>query len=153
MTTYYLDSSALIKRYVTDEQGSAWFDLVLARSNTVILTSRVSIVEVRSAFARKFREASILPQQLEGMISAFREDCLLRYRFVEVESHVIDLATHVLDQHILRAYDAIQLASALRANELLTLANLTPLIFVCADVRLLSAAQNASLLAENPNDH
>jgi len=59
MTPYYLDTSALIKHYVA-ESGSQWVEAVIFGSaDTVSLTSRVTMVEVWSALARRRREASI----------------------------------------------------------------------------------------------
>jgi len=85
MTPYYLDTSALIKHYVA-ESGSAWLDSVVFQADDVlILTSRVTMIEVWSALARRRREASISPQHHVDALDAFHEDSLLRYRFVEFE--------------------------------------------------------------------
>lgn len=51
----------------------------------------------------------------------------------------------------LRAYDAVQLAAALTANDALVTADLSPLIFVAADNDLLAAARAEGLAADNPN--
>lgn len=56
-------------------------------------------------------------------------------------------------QYPLRAYDAVQLASALRVQFLLTLMPETKLIFVSADNRLLDIAQSAGLAIDNPNNY
>jgi len=53
----------------------------------------------------------------------------------------------------LRAYDAVQLASALIANQALTLRQLPPLTFVSADDRLIKVAMAEGLATENPNLH
>jgi predicted nucleic acid-binding protein len=51
MTPHYLDSSALIKRYVA-EPGSDWLKVtVFEPDDTLLLTSRVTMVEVWSALA------------------------------------------------------------------------------------------------------
>ena len=109
------------------------------------------MVEMRSALARRRREASIQPHDHADALSALSEDCLLRYRFVELESPVVDLAGELLDQYPLRAYDAVQLASALVVHRLLIEANLAPLIFVSADDKLLTVARAAGLQTDNPN--
>ena len=111
------------------------------------------MVEMRSALARRRREASIQPHDHADALSALSEDCLLRYRFVELESPVVDLAGELLDQYPLRAYDAVQLASALVVHRLLIEANLAPLIFVSADDKLLTVARAAGLQTDNPNIH
>jgi hypothetical protein len=153
MNCYFLDTSALIKHYVA-ETGSGWLDATIVQpSANLLLISRITVVEVRSALARRKREASIQPSDHADALDALSEDCLLRYRFVELEAPVVDLAGDLLDRHVLRAYDAVQLASALVVNRLMTDANLAPLTFICSDGNLLTAAQSAGLLVDNPNLH
>jgi len=53
----------------------------------------------------------------------------------------------------LRAYDAVQLASALRANRALQAARLPSLLFLSADDRLITAATHEGLATDNPNSH
>ncbi|MBK7202287.1 type II toxin-antitoxin system VapC family toxin [Candidatus Amarolinea dominans] len=151
MSFYYLDTSALVKRYVA-EDGSRWLETAIFQStDNMVLISRITVVEMRSALARRRREASIQPHDHADALSALSEDCLLRYRFVELESPVVDLAGELLDQYPLRAYDAVQLASALVVHRLLIEANLAPLIFVSADDKLLTVARAAGLQTDNPN--
>ena len=74
MATYYLDSSSLIKRYVV-EIGSAWVkDLSDLLPGNILLTSRLTVVETRSALARRRREASI---SLADHASALRTSRLI----------------------------------------------------------------------------
>ncbi|MBK6431509.1 type II toxin-antitoxin system VapC family toxin [Candidatus Amarolinea dominans] len=151
MSFYYLDTSALVKRYVA-EDGSRWLETAIFQStDNMVLISRITVVEMRSALARRRREASIQPHDHADALSALSEDCLLRYPFVELESPVVDLAGELLDQYPLRAYDAVQLASALVVHRLLIEANLAPLIFVSADDKLLTVARAAGLQTDNPN--
>jgi predicted nucleic acid-binding protein len=153
MTPHYLDTSALITRYV-DEPGSAWLDSVVFRADDVlILTSRVTVVEVWSALARRRREASISARDHADALDAFREDSLLRYRFIEFELQVIEAAGQLLQRHPLRAYDSVQLASALVAGRALADAALPQLTFLSADDNLLAFAQAEGLLIDDPNLH
>lgn len=153
MSFCFLDTSALIKHYVA-EAGSRWLEATIFEpSDNVLLISRITVVEMRSALARRKREASIQPQDHADALTALSEDCLIRYRFVEFEAPVVDLAGELLDRYVLRAYDAVQLASALATNRLLIDANLAPLVFVSADNNLLAAAQAAGLQIDNPNLH
>lgn len=153
MTPYYLDTSALIKHYVA-ETGSAWLDATVFQADDVlILTSSVTMVEVWSALARRRREASISAQHHADALDAFREDSLTRYLFVEFEPAVIEAAGQLLERHPLRAYDSVQLASALVAAQTLAEAALPQPIFLSADDSLLVFAQSEGLLTDNPNLH
>jgi uncharacterized protein len=59
MAEHYADSSVLVKRHV-NEIGSGWFRaLADPATGNVIITSRVSIIEIYSAFNRRVREASL----------------------------------------------------------------------------------------------
>jgi predicted nucleic acid-binding protein len=153
MTHYYLDSSALIKRYVA-EPSSGWLrGTVFESADALLLTSKVTMVEVWSALARRKREASISLDHHADALQAFREDCLKRYRFVEFEEPVYELAGRLVSRHPLRVYDAVQLASALVADRALTGAGLALPAFLCADDRLLAVAQAEELVGINPSLH
>ena len=111
------------------------------------------MVEVWSALARRRREASISAQDHADAVDAFREDCATRYRFVELELLVIEEAGRLLERHALRAYDAVQLASALVAARALVDAGLTQPVFLSADDRLLALAEAEGLSTDHPNPH
>lgn len=66
---------------------------------------------------------------------------------------VIHLARALLDRHPLRAYDAVQLASAIRSNQVLLDEGLPSLVFLSADNRLISVTMAESLSTDNPNLH
>lgn len=69
---------------------------------------------------------------------------------VSLNRSVLVAAQNALLQYTLRAYDAVQLASALEANGRLVSAGQPPLIFVCADTRLLTTAASEGLATHNP---
>lgn len=59
MSVLFLDSSALVKRYVS-EAGSEWVkSLVVPSAGNVVMIARVTWVEVLSALARRRREADL----------------------------------------------------------------------------------------------
>jgi len=153
MPTYYLDSSALVKRYVA-EAGSIWLQPIVApATGYLLLTSRITTVEVAGALARRRREGSLAPSDYTDALQAFRYDTFTQYRLVEVDASVSDLAGDLVEHHPLRAYDAVQLASALAANRILQLLALSLLTFLSADDRLVAAARAEGLMADNPNLH
>jgi len=57
------------------------------------------------------------------------------------------------EKYALRGYDAIQLATALEANEKRSQRGLSPLTIVSADSELNTASQTEGLQVENPNDY
>lgn len=57
------------------------------------------------------------------------------------------------EKRSLRVCDAVQLATALRLNQVLRENRIPPLVFVSADGVLCDAARAEGVSAENPSDH
>lgn len=153
MSVYYLDASALVKRYVA-EPGSSWLRSLLSSSQVQLaFTSRMTIIEVISAFARRVRDGSLTSGEFTAAADAFRGDCLHDYQIMPPTIEVVDLACSLLKRHPLRAYDATHLASALSAQKFLSTEALPPLIFLSADDRLMDAASAEGLATDDPNKH
>lgn len=106
----YLDTSALIKLYVAEE-GTDSVQEAVSRVN-VVAASRVSYVEARAALARAWRESRIGKQDLRHAVSGLNEDWE-RFLVLEVTSDLARRAGDLAEEYALRAYDALQLASAL----------------------------------------
>jgi uncharacterized protein len=153
VAAYFLDTSALVKRYIP-EIGTNWIQALTHQSSgNVLLISRITLVEILSAFARRQREASLTTEQSQQLRVIFQQDFFAQYQIVELTPSIVDLAGELCDRRALRAYDAVQLASAL---SILPIVNQTPnntLTFLTADDRLLQAAQLESLQTDNPNQH
>ena len=153
MTTYYVDTSALIKRYI-DEVGSDWLRATLnAQPPPSIIVVHLVIMEVTSALTRRIREDTLTPTDYVQVQNAFRADCLNEYEMVTAVGDIIDQANRLLEKHPLRAYDAVHLAAAVVANQQLLAHGFAPLIFLSADGRLNKAATAEGLAVDNPNNH
>jgi len=153
MTTFYLDTSALIKRYV-QESGTTWIQTqITPPTDHILLTARITMVEVYSALARRKREGSVPAADCTVAAQAFAVHSVTEYDFVELDLNLISLARNLLERHPLRAYDAIQLASALIVHQTLQAASLPPLRFLSADDSLNATATAEGLMVDNPNLH
>ncbi|MBE2198227.1 MAG: type II toxin-antitoxin system VapC family toxin [Anaerolinea sp.] len=150
---YFFDSSALVKRYVR-EMGSVWVQTVTApqAANQLIL-SRITWVEVLSAFARLQREDNLSFMDVTAVTQAFQYDFDTQYQVVELDRSLIHDAGKLVQRHPLRAYDSVQLASALKLQPILSQFPEATLTFVTADKRLLTIAQAEGLIVDNPNDY
>ena len=136
------------------EIGSPWIKtLTDSQTGNSLLLVRITWVEVLSAFARRQREGGITAAEVAALIAKFRSEFNSRYRVIEVDLALVQRAGELIVQYPLRAYDAVQLASALRVQSLLTSMPETQLIFVSADNRLLEIAQSAGLATDNPNNY
>ena len=151
--SYYADSSVLVKRHV-QEVGTRWFrQLADPPSTNVIISAELSIVEVYSALNRRRRELSISASDYTTIAAEFAAAVKDEYEVVPLSPEVIDLARLLLERNILRAGDAIQLASTLIANDKLHAANFPSATFLTADDRLLAAAQAEGLATDDPRRH
>ena len=74
-----------------------------------------------SALTRRQREGSLSPEQVAKALRAFRFDWNTQFRVVDLDQPLAELAGQLLARHPLRAYDAVQMASALRIETARTL--------------------------------
>jgi predicted nucleic acid-binding protein len=153
VTTYYVDTSALVKRYV-DETGSGWLRTALgAEPSPSVIIVHLAVVEMTSALTRRLREGVLTTAEHAQLQNAFRSDCLNEYEIAVAVGNIIDQANRLLEAYPLRAYDAVHLATAVVANQRLVDNNLPPLIFLSSDDRLNDAASAEGLTVDNPNHH
>jgi uncharacterized protein len=149
VTTFFVDSSALAKRYLT-EIGSKWvLSWVEPGAGHVILVSELALVEIQSLLARRVREGTVqqpAAQQLRNdFLLHYRDDYLVMY----LDTNILQSAGHLVNQHKLRTLDAIQLASAIQAMRILA----EPMIFISSDVNLLNAASAEGFATDDPHNH
>lgn len=140
MTTYYLDSSALVKRYVS-EVGSGWVQALCdSRSGHVMALAHIGLVEVAAALGVKHRQGFLPESVLDGLLRDLQRDSFNQYWLIDVDQQMVLQAMTLTRRQKLRGYDAVHLACALFLQETLTSQALPPPIFLSADRDLLSAA-------------
>ena len=152
MAHYLMDSSAVAKRYMI-ETGSDWIEALCLDAHSTVILAEITLAEVASTFARASRGRRITEAQRIEYLDLFTNDCNRAYQLIPVNRFIIDHAVTLTQRYRLRGYDAVQLACALRANELLIERALPPLTFITADRDLIAAAIPEGLISENPNDH
>ena len=153
MAAYFLDSSALVKRYAT-ETGSPWVEnLTDPRSGNRIYVAAITHVEVIAAIARKKKGLLLSATDAAAAIGRFENDLQTDLRVFDLTPNVITIAARLAEKHALRGYDAVQLAVALEINAARTARRLTGLMLVSSDVELNTAAQSEQLLTDDPNSH
>lgn len=153
MQVVFLDTSALAKRCL-DEIGSEWVtDLFERGRNTFIYIAELSPVELVSAVTRRFHINAVTIQKGKEILNDF--DAHLRSELIvlDLDSDLISEAQALVRRHRLRAYDAVQLATAERLNRLELKQGLPGVIFVSADAELLRAAVANGLDTVNPQDY
>lgn len=153
MTTYFLDASAVVKRYLTEAGSEYIAGLADPSQSHAIILAEITRVEVAAAIAARQRAGSKLTiKERDEAVALMLRHCDREYRMVPLTAQVIGRAVELTQGHRLRGYDAVQLATALVANASLLAARLPPLVFITADNDLLRASAAEQLPAENPND-
>lgn len=154
MSYFYLDTSALVKRYIV-ETGTFWvMALTDPNSGNTLIVSEITLVEASAAIAARHRApGGISLEERDEAVDLLLEHYENEYRIIPLDRPILDRAVALTQNHRLRGYDAIQLATALAANDSLTEADLPALTFVAADEDLVAAARAESLSAEDPNRH
>jgi len=155
MATYFLDTSALVKRHLT-ETGHGWVRALCDPliGHTIVI-AEVALVEVAATYSRMARET---PRRLsrarrDRLIADFETYVLRQYVVVDVTRALLTRAGALCRVYPLRTYDAVQLASALTRRDDDLAAGLAPLTFVCADVTPLGVAASEGFAPQNPNAH
>lgn len=152
MAVYFLDTSALVKRYVA-ETGSVWVTaLCTPLAGHTIIISQAALVEAVAMLCRKARDGTISPHDRDRLIAVFRRDVRRSYGLERVTTAIYTRAGDLCRMHRLRAYDAIQLACALTLRDRSVALGVSP-FFVSADTALLSFAAAEGLATDNPESH
>ncbi len=131
-----VDSSALAKRYVL-EDGSEIVDQLLQRASQLALCT-ILVPEIISGLNRRLREHYLSPYEYRKakgqLLNDVRDSIVL-----QVTPAVISRSVKLLEVNVLRAMDALHIASALEWEAE---------CFVTADRRQMMAANNSGLHTE-----
>ena len=146
MASVYLDTSALIKRYIDEEGTERILELTEDTAAVQVIILDITPLEARSALRRRQREGDISEADASGILNQIETDVSSSFLVQPSTSAVIEDGARLIDRHALRAYDALQLAGCLVTREQVP----GPLTFVCADVRLCAAATQEGLAVLDP---
>lgn len=106
--TLYVDSSAILKRYVDERDSDAAVELMA--SDAVLITSRLTEVEVRRNLTRLLDGSALVDSRRQ-----FAAD-LDAFALVGIDGTICNEASRIAEATLCRSLDAIHLASALRAG-------------------------------------
>lgn len=125
----YVDSSALLKRYVAEHDSRTAIEMM--ESDPVLITSRLTEVEVRRNLVRLLDDA-----QTKVAKRLFLED-LDAFALVSLDHVTCNAAAAIAEQTRCRSLDALHLASAQRAGSKTTM--------LTFDIRQAQAARSIGL--------
>ena len=153
MATFFCDTSALVKRYVS-ETGSLWLTATIHPNlNQRIYIAQITVVEMVSAITRREKGGSTTRQEAVNALIQFEQDWKTEITVIDLSANLVDDAVALARQYALRGYDAVQLATALEVHNQRKTLGLSTLTLLSADTDLNTAAVSESLVVDNPNDH
>ena len=140
----YLDSSALVKRYVA-ELGSSVVSEAISQA-AIIATGLISRAEVAAALAKAMHVGTLTKEEAQESLQTFRSDWpdLMRVRVTEA---VVARADALAWEWGLRGYDAVQLAAAIHWQEALG----ETVTLATFDRQLWAVAEQMGLIPYPPN--
>lgn len=130
MPVFYLDTSAVLKRY-RSEQGT-----------DVLFTSHFSCLEVESVAARMLRGKLLDEEAYNALLNAFARDLEKHMSVLPVTSELMVGAIEAARSYALRPGDSLHAASAQHA---MTHAQ-GEVVFVCSDRQLLETIEDDALM-------
>lgn len=127
--TLYVDSSALLKRYIDEPDSERAVELMT--SDPVRLVGRHAVVEVRRNLARL-----LPPGDAMSARASFVAD-LAAFSIIELDAATCELAASVAEQTGVRTLDALHLGAARRLGNAVT--------FLTFDIRQAQAARSLGM--------
>lgn len=146
MPDYYFDTSALVKLYIQEKGADRLRQMLNQNEDNRIFILELTLLEVRSAIRRRERAHEISAVDANGFLTQIDQDGKSRYFVERISDQVTAEAHRLIDNHPIRALDALQLAGCI----LLSQAYRPPPIFVCADYDLCDAATAERIATLNP---
>ncbi len=113
MPVYYLDTSAIFKRY-RDEPGTEALDTLFdaSQADTSFYTSFLTTLELTSSVLRLVKGGQIGRNVADNILARFREDTPDPIRVLPLTDAIVNGAVAVVETHALRSADAIHVATA-----------------------------------------
>ena len=147
MAVYFVDSSALVKRYRNEEGSQRVIELIESADRLMI--ARLTPVEVSAALVRRGRATRIDTGTLQALLAIVDRELKDYFDIVQLDDAILTSATALTRKHALRAANAMQLACALAAcGE----SQLPEFAFIGSDRELNAAVAAEGILTIDPTD-
>lgn len=152
MPVIYIETSALVKRYV-QEKGTEVMDELfqLRRPVEFFALSTFAVLELKSALRRLVKGGMLSQSQYQDSISDFSNDVPSVSIWLPVDNVLIEEASATLEKHALRAGDAMHFAAVLRTKRIAEDAA-QALVVMTSDSDLVDAGKNEGITVINLED-
>lgn len=139
----FFDTSALVKRYY-EETGTDTVDELVENDRKVVITS-LTIIEIISAFRRKYNRGDIRENAVDTLLAAFFREALDDFLILPMDESIHQFSFGLILDDNLRTLDSLQLSAALTVQT-----PETDVVFVCADADLVAVAHSRGLDTVTP---
>ena len=151
MTVYYLDTSALMKRYRpeagSDVVGELFEGLV---DSEALTTSQLTVLEANSAAGRLLEGREITRDEYQRMLERLDSDiAYYDITVTPVENELVIEATGIVREYSLRTLDALHFTSAVIVSRAL---DNQDLCMVSADREVIEASESYGIPTLDPQD-
>jgi predicted nucleic acid-binding protein len=137
---YYLETSALMKKYRTEKRIELIEELFEGKiESEVFITSYLTMVEITSVTARLLRARTLTRDAYQVILGNLAQDLRTQIQMHSISDSVLEEAVGLTIEYALRAPDAIHLAAALSSSSAVPDEDF---YFVASDVRLKKLASN-----------
>lgn len=153
MPVFYLDTSALAKRY-KNEPGTVFIDklfTLLEQPEHKGATSFLTFLELLAMVTRLRKGKQITQDTYDHMLARILHDLHTYFTISPVSTDVLATSVSVIKTHALKAPDAQQLATALELRPILEQLG-ERLVFIADDHELYTAAVHEGLPAIHPQE-
>jgi predicted nucleic acid-binding protein len=147
MAVYYLDTSAVLKRYRTEKGTDVVERLYDDSKGDLLLTSQFTCLEVESVAARALKGRVLMQGAYEAMMGAFTDDLDKYLHLQPAHRDIVNDAIYAARDFALRPLDALQMAEGQATKRAYVVDSVT---FVASDKELLAAAEAAGMETFNP---
>lgn len=148
MALLFLDTSALAKLYVSEPGTAEMVRLADPKQGHQLMLLGLARVELRSALRRRAHLGDIASADADRVLQDFQQHLASVFQVQPITNAVLDRAEVLIDKHVLRAYDAIQLGGCLTLRQ--TAGQTIDLRLVASDAILLDVAAKEGLATIDP---
>ena len=150
MPVYYLETSALLKKYRPERGTDVVTELFDKKGQLeVFITSYLTVVEIASVTTRLLRARTITRRAHNRILGNLSHDTNEAILLQPISDGVVLEAVILSQRHAIRAPDAIHLSTAMRAR---ATAPSDSFYFLGSDARLNSACRSSGLLVLDPEE-
>lgn len=139
MSSYFFDTSALVKRY-HEEEGTEAVDEILDRDDVEILISSLTVIESVSAFRRKYNRGELSESEMEELLGVFFQEALDEFVILPMEESLLNFSFELVLEDDLRTLDSLQLSAGLSLAK-----EVDDIVFVTADEALADIGERHGL--------